>query len=144
MKGIKSYASHASTWADARVISSPIWIGGLFIARTGRIKSGGFRRESILADCVEAIIGAISLDSDLATTTKIVQHWYQAQLKQIQPGDNQKTPKHAYRNIYRVNVFLSQLTMWLKSKVKPIAKRLLSNVTWKYWPHFYGKRCKSP
>ncbi|WP_258392080.1 ribonuclease III family protein, partial [Pasteurella multocida] len=53
----------------------------------------GFRRESILADCVEAIIGAISLDSDLATTTKIVQHWYQAQLKQIQPGDNQKDPK---------------------------------------------------
>ncbi|EJS91933.1 ribonuclease III, partial [Pasteurella multocida subsp. multocida str. Anand1_cattle] len=42
---------------------------------------------------MEAIIGAISLDSDLATTTKIVQHWYQAQLKQIQPGDNQKDPK---------------------------------------------------
>ncbi|MGT3003745.1 ribonuclease III [Pasteurella multocida] len=59
----------------------------------GELKSGGFRRESILADCVEAIIGAISLDSDLATTTKIVQHWYQAQLKQIQPGDNQKDPK---------------------------------------------------
>ncbi|MFP4793049.1 ribonuclease III [Pasteurella multocida] len=59
----------------------------------GELKSGGFRRESILADCVEAIIGAISLDSDLATTTKIVQHWYQVQLKQIQPGDNQKDPK---------------------------------------------------
>ncbi|MGC6406784.1 ribonuclease III [Bisgaard Taxon 45] len=59
----------------------------------GELKSGGFRRESILADCVEAIIGAISLDSDLATTSKIVQHWYQVLLKQIQPGDNQKDPK---------------------------------------------------
>ena len=30
----------------------------------GELKSGGFRRDSILADAVEAIIGAISEDSD--------------------------------------------------------------------------------
>ena len=52
-----------------------------------------FRRESILADCVEAIIGAISLDSSLTHATEIVIRWYQSLLKEIQPGDNQKDAK---------------------------------------------------
>lgn len=59
----------------------------------GELKSGGFRRESILADCVEALIGAISLDSSLANATEIVTRWYQPLLKDIQPGDNQKDAK---------------------------------------------------
>lgn len=59
----------------------------------GELKSGGFRRESILADCVEALIGAISLDSSLGNATEIVTRWYQPLLKDIQPGDNQKDAK---------------------------------------------------
>lgn len=59
----------------------------------GELKSGGFRRESILADCVEAIIGAISLDSHLENVCQIVRHWYADLLKEIKPGDNQKDPK---------------------------------------------------
>jgi len=46
-----------------------------------------------LADCVEALIGAISLDSSLANATEIVTRWYQPLLKDIQPGDNQKDAK---------------------------------------------------
>lgn len=59
----------------------------------GELKSGGFRRASILADCVEAIIGAISLDKDLVTATKVVNNWYKQLLAEIQPGENQKDPK---------------------------------------------------
>ncbi|MFZ7164540.1 ribonuclease III [Avibacterium avium] len=59
----------------------------------GELKSGGFRRESILADCVEAIIGAISLDQDLPTSTQVTRKWYQDLLKNIKPGENQKDPK---------------------------------------------------
>ena len=36
----------------------------------GELKSGGFRRESILADAFEAILGAIFLDSDYLTVKK--------------------------------------------------------------------------
>lgn len=60
---------------------------------SGELKSGGFRRESILSDCVEAIIGAISLDSELSTTQQIVRNWYQNLLADIKPGDNLKDAK---------------------------------------------------
>ncbi|TCP91307.1 RNAse III [Cricetibacter osteomyelitidis] len=60
---------------------------------SGELKSGGFRRESILADAVEAIIGAISQDADLNTATEIIRRWYQPLLQEIKPGENQKDPK---------------------------------------------------
>lgn len=59
----------------------------------GELKSGGFRRESILADAVEAIIGAIYLDSDTDVCRGVVLEWYQQRLQEIEPGDNQKDPK---------------------------------------------------
>ncbi|OOF71517.1 ribonuclease III [Rodentibacter caecimuris] len=60
---------------------------------SGELKSGGFRRESILSDCVEAIIGAVSLDTGLAEAMNIVRQWYSCLLAEIKPGDNQKDPK---------------------------------------------------
>ncbi|TYB12090.1 ribonuclease III [Aggregatibacter actinomycetemcomitans] len=68
-------------------------LGDYILLGQGELKSGGFRRESILADCVEAIIGAISLDSNLTNATQIVCQWYQNLLKEIKPGDNQKDAK---------------------------------------------------
>ncbi|MBN6071578.1 ribonuclease III [Aggregatibacter actinomycetemcomitans] len=68
-------------------------LGDYILLGQGELKSGGFRRESILADCVEAIIGAISLDSNLTNATQIVRQWYQDLLKDIKPGDNQKDAK---------------------------------------------------
>ncbi|MFZ7343265.1 ribonuclease III [Avibacterium volantium] len=68
-------------------------LGEYMLLGPGELKSGGFRRESILADCVEAIIGAISLDQDLPTSTQVTRKWYQYLLKNIKPGENQKDPK---------------------------------------------------
>lgn len=59
----------------------------------GELKSGGFRRESILADTVEALIGGIFLDSDIQQTEQLILNWYQSRLAQISPGDKQKDPK---------------------------------------------------
>ncbi|MGO2320437.1 MAG: ribonuclease III [Vibrio toranzoniae] len=59
----------------------------------GELKSGGFRRDSILADAVEAIIGAVYLDSDTETVRRIILSWYQSRLEAIQPGVSQKDPK---------------------------------------------------
>jgi len=59
----------------------------------GELKSGGTRRSSILADSVEAIIGAIYLDAGIDTATKRVLAWYQTRLDTIEPGAAQKDPK---------------------------------------------------
>jgi ribonuclease-3 len=48
----------------------------------GELKSGGFRRESILADAIEAIIGAIYLDGGIAQCQACVLKWYTDRLQQ--------------------------------------------------------------
>ncbi len=75
------------------VLARRFELGDYIALGQGELKSGGFRRESILADCVEAIIGAMSLDSNLAVTTQIVRQWYQPLLLEIKPGENQKDAK---------------------------------------------------
>ena len=76
---------------------------------SGELKSGGFRRESILADCVEAVIGAMALDSSFDKAADIVRSWYKTLLAEIKPGDNQKMPKRVCKSIYKVSILPCQL-----------------------------------
>ena len=59
----------------------------------GELKSGGFRRESILSDCVEAIIAAIYLDKGMEPAMERIYAWYETFLAEITPGEAQKDPK---------------------------------------------------
>jgi len=68
-------------------------LGDYLYLGPGELKSGGFRRDSILADAVEAIIGAIYLDSDTEIIRGIILSWYQTRLDSIEPGVSQKDPK---------------------------------------------------
>ena len=63
------------------------------IMGSGELKSGGFRRKSILADTVEAIIGAILLDSDSQQCQRIILQWFAVRLEQILVDDQLKDPK---------------------------------------------------
>ena len=76
----------------------------------GELKSGGSRRESILADTVEALIGGIFLDSDIQTIERIILSWYESRLNEISPGDKQKTRKPGYRNTFRGGICLCRTT----------------------------------
>ncbi|WP_133245623.1 ribonuclease III [Pelagibaculum spongiae] len=60
---------------------------------SGELKSGGFRRDSILADAVEAIIGAIYLDSDSAVVDRVILAWYQQRIDALDPDKSLKDPK---------------------------------------------------
>ncbi|TRX54528.1 ribonuclease III [Thalassomonas sp. M1454] len=68
-------------------------LGDYLILGPGELKSGGFRRDSILEDAVEAIIGAIFLDSDMDNCRRLILSWFDARLNKIQPGSAQKDPK---------------------------------------------------
>ena len=81
----------------------------------GELKSGGFRRDSILADAVEAIIGAIYLDSDIEVVRKIVLSWYKTRLDAIQPGVSQKDPK-------------TRLQEFLQGRKKPLPVYTVTNI----------------
>lgn len=49
----------------------------------GELKSGGFRRPSILADAVEAIFGAIYLDADIHTAQNVIYRLYEPLIKTV-------------------------------------------------------------
>jgi ribonuclease-3 len=68
-------------------------LGEYLILGPGELKSGGHRRDSILEDAVEAIIGAVYLDSDNDTTKALVLSWFAERLDIIRPGNEQKDPK---------------------------------------------------
>ncbi|EHU5175666.1 ribonuclease III [Vibrio parahaemolyticus] len=81
----------------------------------GELKSGGFRRDSILADAVEAIIGAIYLDSDIEKVRSIVLSWYNSRLGAIKPGVSQKDPK-------------TRLQEFLQGRRKPLPVYTVTNI----------------
>ena len=60
----------------------------------GELKSGGFRRPSILADAFEALIGAISLDGGFDAAEKVLTDLYRPLLAYMDPGAlGNKDPK---------------------------------------------------
>ncbi len=59
----------------------------------GELKSGGYRRASILADALEAIIGAIYLDGDLPAARDVLGRLFEARLRNLPPPDALKDPK---------------------------------------------------
>lgn len=59
----------------------------------GELKSGSYRRGSILADCVEALIGAICLDGGLDEARRCLLAWYAPRLGELALEDVEKDPK---------------------------------------------------
>ncbi len=68
-------------------------LGEHLILGPGELKSGGHRRESILEDTVEALIGAVYLDADIDTCRSLILQWFSSRLAAIKPGNVQKDPK---------------------------------------------------
>jgi ribonuclease-3 len=68
-------------------------LGDFLLLGSGEMKSGGFRRDSILADAVEALIGAIYLDSGLESARKCILDWYGDRLDDLSLEDPIKDPK---------------------------------------------------
>jgi len=60
---------------------------------TGELKSGGFRRASILAGSLEAMVGAIFLDSGFDAAAAAVNHVMAARLAALPAADLLKDPK---------------------------------------------------
>lgn len=90
-------------------------LGDFLHLGSGEMKSGGHRRESILADTVEAIIGAIYLDSDMPTVKSKILQWYSARLDALSLDDPLKDPK-------------TRLQEYLQGKQLPLPKYDVLNI----------------
>ena len=65
----------------------------------GEQKSGGQRRPSILADALEAIIGAVFLDAGFDLARRVVARLYQPLLAELVPGSANKDAKTSLQEI---------------------------------------------
>lgn len=74
-------------------IARDIGVGDHLKLGTGELKSGGFKRSSILADAIEALIGAVYLDGGFNAAADLVRHLYRERLANLPPDDPQKDAK---------------------------------------------------
>ena len=75
------------------VIAKEIDLGDYIQLGEGELKSGGFRRASILADAFEAVIGAVYLDSGFEQANRLILDLYGKRLTALDPSEVQKDPK---------------------------------------------------
>ncbi|MDT8312009.1 MAG: ribonuclease III, partial [Methylophaga sp.] len=68
-------------------------LGEVLVLGPGELKNGGFRRESILADAVEAIFAAVYLDSGYQPVRQLIMHLYDERLDSIDASEAVKDPK---------------------------------------------------
>lgn len=63
-------------------IAKELQLGDFIILGSGEKKTGGHQRESILSDLLEAVIGAIYLDSDFTKVNNKVISWFKAYIRE--------------------------------------------------------------
>ncbi|MBD3667088.1 MAG: ribonuclease III [Kangiella sp.] len=97
-------------------IAKELELGDCLYLGEGELKSGGFRRASILADALEAIIGAIYQDTGFDGAKKVILGLYQKRLTNVDLKSVQKDPK-------------TQLQEWLQSRKLPLPEYELLKVT---------------
>lgn len=95
----------------------------------GELKSGGFRRASILSDALEALIGAVYLDSDYGQTEKVVLDWYRELLERVDEGANLRDPK-------------TQLQEYLQARKKELPGYKVEQTTGKSHDQVFTVSCK--
>ncbi|OHC63458.1 MAG: ribonuclease III [Rhodocyclales bacterium GWA2_65_20] len=81
------------------LIAQSLDLGNYLRLGEGELKSGGFRRPSILADGLEAIFGAIYIEAGFEAALAVIERLYQPLLDQVDPKDSGKDPKTALQEI---------------------------------------------
>jgi ribonuclease-3 len=85
----------------ARVVSSEplaeaaaeLALGEALLLGSGELKTGGYRRKSILADAFEAVCGALFLDGGFEVAARVIDRLFQARIAALPPPDALKDAK---------------------------------------------------
>ncbi len=75
------------------VIAAEIGLGDQLRLGSGELKSGGFRRKSILADTLEALFGAIYLDGGFDAAAAVIERLFIPRLDRLPSAAELKDPK---------------------------------------------------
>ena len=93
-------------------VAREIELGSYLLMGSGELKSGGFKRESMLSDALEAVFGAIIIDSSTDAATQCILSLFNDRLARLSPNDLRKDAK-------------SRLQELLQSRGKPVPDYVL-------------------
>jgi len=74
-------------------IAASIGLGDELQLGSGELKTGGFRRQSILADALEAVCGALFLDGGLEAAEKVILRLFEARIAALPAPETLKDAK---------------------------------------------------
>lgn len=96
-------------------VAQSLELGDALRLGEGELKSGGFRRPSILADALEAVFAAVFLDAGFGAAKGVVDRLYAPLIAEIDPRVALKDPKTA-------------LQEWLQGRRMPLPSYQLADV----------------
>ena len=109
-------------------IAKQLELGPHLLLGQGELKSGGSRRDSILADAVEAIIGAVYLEAGLDPCRSMVLSWFQPRLQKLNLDQTVKDNK-------------TRLQEWLQSQKLPLPQYRILDVKGKSHSQYFTVEC---
>lgn len=101
---LRSTLVRGVTLAD---IATELSLGDSLIMGAGELRSGGHRRRSILADALEALLGAVYLDGGLEAAEQVVDRLFAERLVELPDASLLKDPK-------------TRLQEWLQARGLPL------------------------
>lgn len=99
-------------------IAVELGIGEFLVMGSGELKSGGHRRASILADAIEALFGAVYLDSGFDAAKDVIERVFAERLSTLPDASELRDPK-------------TRLQEWLQARGMSLPIYDLVNVTGK-------------
>lgn len=90
---LSRFRSSLVSGASLAVIAAEIDLGSQLRLGSGELKSGGFRRASILADALEALFGAVYLDGGFDAAAGVVERLFIPRLDRLPSAAELKDPK---------------------------------------------------
>ena len=90
-------------------LAEDLGIGELLLLGSGELKSGGFRRRSILADALEALLGAIYLDGGFEAARAVIERLLRPRLAALPAAPALRDPK-------------TRLQEWLQGRNLPLPR----------------------
>lgn len=111
-------------------IARELDVGDCLIMGPGELKSGGFERDSILSDALEAIIGAMYIDSGIVETSDVVLGWFYSRLDELSPKKSHKDAK-------------SRLQEFLQARQAELPEYVVTNIEGKAHDQTFYVECRS-
>lgn len=125
---LRSYLVRGDTLVE---VAKEIDLGDFLFLGQGELKSGGFRRASILSDALEALFAAVFLDGGIAPAQDVILNLYRSRLEDPNLNDCLKDAK-------------TQLQEWLQAQKRALPEYVLTKVVGEEHDQLFCITCKIP